>query len=305
MKTKSTLGEKFLKTFINLRQQHPVIVADLIENWLLKYSINYTIYQDTECQGLLRDFFGDESYIFHINPQVKVEDEPIIIGKGVCFDTGGYNLKKSMEDMYYDKNGALLAIAAGIDNNTPALAFIVSNFINDNVLPGQILKDPYTGLKILIEDTDAEGRMGLAHCIGLAHHLKYRAILTIATLTGHAHMITGDRTYAMVHSNEKGDLAEILVDMLDCEEHAHLELWPAPFHKDYDKSIISKIKGADIGNCGSFKGAGTSTAFSFLKRFSKETHHIHLDIAAMMLDKQKNGYVWGLPEVSYLLELLK
>lgn len=304
---KTTLGKKFLKEFINLRESHFESVTHPILRWLDKNGIDsdrrYS-YDTDNTEELLTDFFGG-SCIIEINPG---KTKHVIIGKGVCFDTGGYDVKSDMKDMFYDKNGALLAIAAAIDNDCSAIVFFVSNFINDRVVAGQILKDRYTGLRVLIDDTDAEGRIGLAHCIGLAKMKRYESILTIATLTGHAHMITGDRTYAMVHSNNQNDLIEIMTDVItsDLADCNRLELWPAPYHKEYDKAIDTKIIGADVRSCGSFKGAGTSTAFSFLKRFSKETHHIHLDIAAFMLDKDRNGYTkfgWG--EIPYLLTFLE
>lgn len=307
---KTTLGKRFLKKFINLRESNFEKVAAEILKWLDEQDIDldrHFSYGESP-KGLMTSFFGG-SCILHINPG---KTNKVIIGKGVCFDTGGYDLKADMKDMFYDKNGSLLTIAAAIDNDCSAIVFFVSNFINDRVVAGQILKDKYTGLRVLIDDTDAEGRIGLAHCIGLAKAEGYSSILTIATLTGHAHMITGDRTYAMVHSNNPVDLSDILNQVIvnqnifiDGAAPPLLELWPAPFHTEYDKSMDTEIIGADVRSCGSFKGAGTSTAFSFLKRFSKDTHHIHLDIAAMMLDKNRNGYTgFGWNEVPYLLSLL-
>lgn len=296
---KLTLGQKFQKQFINLRETNPYYVANSIFEWLKKNDVSVKWSSDgSNCTGLLKDFFG-HSIILEINPG---KTKKVIIGKGVCFDTGGYDVKADMKDMFYDKNGAILAIAAALDNECSALVFFVSNFINDRVVSGQILKDRFTGLRVLIDDTDAEGRIGLAHCIGLAKEYEYESILTIATLTGHAHYVTGDRTYAMVHSNDIYDLSSVMETVIYREYT--LKLWPAPFHKEYDKAIDTKIIGADVRSCGVFKGAGTSTAFSFLKRFSKETPHIHLDTAAMMLDKNKNGYCWGIEEVTYLLRLL-
>lgn len=296
---KKTKGNNFLKKFINLREKDPFIVYGAIKTWLDSHRIRH---EGDYChdRGLLKDFFGINSHIIHINPG---ETDTCIIGKAVCFDSGGYDIKTKMSDMFYDKNGGLLSIAAAIDNKTSCIVFIVNNMIQYTApVAGDILTDEFTGLRVLIDDTDAEGRIGLAHCIGLAKQLGYIKLLTIATLTGSAVQATGERTYALVHSNKTRDLSDILCDVTN---KTGLELWPAPFHKDYDKAIDTKIIGADVRSCGEFKGAGSSTAFSFLKRFSKESRHIHLDIAAMMLDKNKNGLIWGLEEVKYLLELIK
>lgn len=307
---KKTRGENFLKKFINLREKNPLVVVEAIETWLRSHRIDYYNGSSNWAHtflggGLLGDFFGNNSHILCINPG---KTETCIIGKGVCFDSGGYDLKTKMSDMFYDKNGALLSIAAAIDNNTSCIVFFVNNMITyDSPVAGQILFDKYSGLNILIDDTDAEGRIGLAHCIGIARYLGYKRILTIATLTGSAVQITGERTYAMVHSNHRDDLSKVLDRSMYLEDpNTHecfpIQLWPAPFHEEYDKSIDTKIIGADVRSCGEFKGAGSSTAFSFLKRFSKDSHHIHLDIAGMMLDKHKNGLIFGLSEVAYLLK---
>lgn len=299
-----TLGKKFIKKFINLRKQHAVHVVEEIEKWLTQNKIPFKT-TAAETGSLLDQFFSYKddchtAFILHTYPEMI--DNTVIIGKGVCFDTGGYDLKNDMKDMFYDKNGAILSLGASIDQKTPAIVFFVSNFINNDVVPGQIMTDTYTKLRILIDDTDAEGRIGLAHCLGYAKSLGYTKALTLATLTGAAHNFSGDRTYALVHSTDHNDLIEITREVITrkFEKSNEINLWPAPYHEKYDKSIDSKIKGADIGSCGTFRGAGSSTAFSFLKRFSTGMHHIHVDMAAMSTDKNKNGLVWGLREVEFL-----
>lgn len=314
---KKTKGQNFIKKFINLREKDPYQVVESIKLWFNSHRIKYESGKVCEekyfndYNGLLKQFFGFNSYILHINPG---KTNKIIIGKGVCFDSGGYDIKTHMADMFYDKNGALLSIAAAIENDVSCIVFFVNNMIRyECPVAGDILTDQFTGLRVLIDDTDAEGRIGLAHCIGLAKYLGYESILTIATLTGSAVQMTGERTYAMVHSDEPQDLRFVLQDVIASKSEEglrgifvgrDLQLWPAPFHEEYDKAIDTKIIGADVRSCGNFKGAGSSTAFSFLKRFSQDSHHIHLDMAAMMLDKNKNGLIFGLPEVAYLLNLL-
>lgn len=303
-----TKGQKFLKHFINMREKSPSRVFYRITEYLDDIGVDYE--EPTNSNDGLSDIFFKNLYFLFINHKHDTLDgKSIIIGKGITFDSGGYDLKTSMKDMFYDKNGALLAIANSIDTGYPALVFFADNMIHDEApVAGQIIKEYRQDLNVLIDDTDAEGRIGLATCLNIAQGYRYTKFLTIATLTGHAHNITGDRTYAMVHSNKPNDLIEIMRDVVtsDLEGSNRLEMWPAPYHKDYDKSIDTKIKGADISNCGTFKGAGTSTAFSFLKRFVDNGNHlIHLDIAAMMLDKHHNGYEkFGWKEVPYLLNLL-
>ena len=294
--TKNTAGYKFLKKFINLREKSPLLVTQTITGYLSKIKgVNVDIIKPNT-ESLIYKFFGSHSYIVHISYNNKLTKK-ILIGKGVCYDSGGYNIKQNMSTMHYDKNGALLSIAASLDTKTDCAVFFVNNLVlPGSVVSGEILMEPATGLKILIEDTDAEGRIGLADL--LARFNYYDSVLTIATLTGAAVQVTGERTYALVHSNKPDDYHKLIDLYLK-----GLKLYPAPTHKEYNDSIDSKVKGADIINLPSYRGAGSSIAFSFLKRFWKG-HQLHLDIAGMMLDKNHNGLVWGIEEVTELLKIL-
>jgi leucyl aminopeptidase len=295
MKTK---GQKFLEKFINNRERDPTALTRHIEADLLNLDIDSisrpAIFSETF--RLLAQFFNTVQ-ILHINPDVK--SDTVLIGKGITYDTGGYNLKTNMRDMHYDKNGALLAIAAAIDNNVPALVFFAQNDLNNRVVQGDILTESITGKRILIENTDAEGRIGLANLLAYAQD-KYKNAITIATLTGAACQMVGERTYAVIHSNDVDDYQHFALH----NTVNKAEFWPAPYHKDYDNAIKTKVKGADITNCPDYKGAGSSTAFSFLKQFYNG-HLIHLDIAPVMVDKDHNGLVWGLNEVKLLIDYLK
>jgi len=292
---KTTPGREFLKAFINLRDKEPYCVANAVEKYLKRRK--HKVESSYLLGGSLVHQFFQSGKLILINPDRIKKDATMLLGKGVCFDTGGYNLKHGMDGMFFDKNGALLAIAAALDNGVPAAVFFVDNMIHcDAPVQGEILKEPITGKHVLIDDTDAEGRIGLASLLA-DYTRSVKGVITIATLTGAAVNFTGERTYGLVHSNRHEDLMSVL--------KAKLELWPAPTHKDYDDAVLTKVKGADVRSCGKFKGAGSSTAFSFLKHFNHGKHHIHLDMAAMMNDKDGNGLVWGLPEVKYLLGLMR
>jgi leucyl aminopeptidase len=296
MKTKKSEGTKFLEKFINWREKDPSSWRIEVEEYLKKLGV--IVESKRACpRSLLISFFGYEAYILHLKHSKKLTKN-LLIGKGVCYDTGGYNLKTHMTNMHFDRNGALLAIAAGIDTKTDVAVFFVSNMLRDNSpVDGDILLEPFTNKKILISNTDAEGRIGLADLLG-RFNKQYKDVLTIATLTGAAVGVTGERTMALVHSNKPSDYAKLMQLALSGNE-----IWPAPFHKDYDASIITKVKGADIDHCGNYRYAGSSTAFSFLKHFWKG-HQLHLDIAAMDSDKNNNGYIWGIKEVTNLLKVL-
>ncbi len=298
MKTKKSEGTKFLEKFINLRQRDPSIFVKEIWNYLSdKGLIGKNSSLESYGDGFLQTFFGKNNHKLHLQFKDK-KTKRLIIGKGVTYDSGGYNIKMSMTNMHFDRNGALLAIAAGLDTKTDVAVFFVNNMIRDNSpVDGDILTEEHTGKRILITNTDAEGRIGLASLLG-QFNKDYKNVLTIATLTGAAVGVTGPRTMALVHSNKKIDYPKLMKLALSGNE-----IWPAPFHKEYDESIKTKVIGADLDHCGSFRYAGSSTAFSFLKNFWKG-HQLHLDIAAMSTDKDNNGYIWGIREVTNLLKVL-
>lgn len=301
-----TLGTKFLKKFIDMREKNPSVVTDAILDFLDKHKVSYEKFEADK--GLLPDFFG-QNYIIHINPMAKYLQAPLLVGKGVCFDTGGYNIKTGsyMKGMHYDKTGAILAIAAAIDHKVSAAVFFVNNMIDYRApVEGDILTETGTGLKVLIDNTDAEGRIGLAHLLATIGY-KYDSAITIATLTGAAIVALGERTYAAVHSYYPDNTIKsttLKSKLLHAAIIDGAEFWPLPEHAKYDKAINTKVKGADVRNCGDFKGAGSQTAFSFLKRFTKKPL-LHLDIAGMDTDANGNGNIWGLKEVGMLLKILK
>ncbi len=293
--TKKSEGTKFLEKFINLREKDPEKVATSIHNYI-EQKLHRRLYcYLSEEGGLLRQFFGQESFVL-VLPPTREKCDVVLVGKGVCYDSGGYNIKSNMNGMHYDKNGALLALAAAIDTGVQARVFFVNNMIRPgSPVCGDILTEHNTGIKILIDDTDAEGRIGLASLLSRTD--KEKVAITIATLTGAAVGVTGEGTYALVHSTKKSDYPKFMAKALSGSK-----FWPAPFHDKYDKSVKTKAIGADVHSCPTFKYAGSSTAFSFLKRFRKG-HLIHLDIAAMMTDKSGNGLVWGIDEVSELIRI--
>jgi leucyl aminopeptidase len=289
---KKTLGTQFLEKFKDLRERDPLTFTVKITEWLRKHKIHYAFGQHEE-NGLLSEFFGPRATVLHI---LHANDpNTVLIGKGVTYDTGGYNLKlRHMGDMFYDRMGALLAIAAAIDNKVNAAVFFAYNGLNDRVVEGDILTEKRSKLRILIDNTDAEGRIGLAYLLAIAEERQVTNIITIATLTGSASVFSGDRNFALVHSKH----AKKVIDGFN--NHG-LKIWPAPSLEVYDKAIDSPIKGSDIRSCGKLDGGGSMTAYSFLKRFYTG-NLIHIDMAAMSQDKYGNGLVWGLEEVKYLLE---
>lgn len=298
-----SIGTKFLESMIDVRVSNPHVFVDLVIDTIKKLSSKFIIDKDicqTRTTSLSKQFFGDFNTVeLLVVPKKNKYSGTCIVGKGVCYDTGGLNLKlRQNGDMFFDRNGALLSIASSLDHGVVSNTYFTFNKIGSNtILPGTIIsKDKH---KILIDDTDAEGRILLADgLLNLQSNKNINKIITIATLTGSAVSMTGERTFAMVHSNQhKIDYPKLLNNTLK-----GMEYWIAPAHKDYEHAHDTKIKGATACNSGNYRGAGSSTAFSFLKRFTTK-HLLHLDIAAMMTTKDGNGLVWGLKEVKSLLDL--
>ncbi len=213
----------------------------------------------------------------------KPGDDPVIlVGKGVCFDTGGVSLKPGpgMEDMRGDMGGAaavtgtMRAIAqAKAKVNVVGLVGLVENMPDGNAIrPGDILRSA-SGQTIEVQNTDAEGRLVLCDVLWYAQeHFKPKAIVDLATLTG-AIVISLGHHHAGLFCNDDG-----LADELTKAGLAEGErVWRLPLGPEYDAQIKSKF--ADMRNVGG-RAAGSITAAQFLKRFVKDgVRWAHIDIA--------------------------
>ena len=221
---------------------------------------------------------------------VKNNSKPLaFIGKGVCFDTGGYSLKpaKFMEDMTYDMAGSA-AVVGLMKNlalrkakvNVVGVVGLVENMVSGNAQrPGDIVKS-YSGKTIEILNTDAEGRLVLADAITFTEKkFKPRFMIDLATLTG-AIIVSLGSEYAGLFSNNDKLSNELINSGGKVEE----KLWRMPLHKNFDKLINSK--NADMQNINYVGGAGSTTAAQFLQRFIlNKTPWAHLDIAGMAFSK--------------------
>ena len=211
------------------------------------------------------------------------------VGKGVCFDTGGYSLKpaKFMEDMTYDMAGS--ASVVGLMKslalrkakiNAVGVVGLVENMVSGNAQrPGDIVKS-YSGKTIEVLNTDAEGRLVLADALTFTEKkFKPKFIVDLATLTGAIIVCLGSE-YAGLFSNDDKLSNEIYNAGKKVEE----KVWRMPLHKNYDKLMNSK--NADMQNINYVGGAGSTTAAQFLQRFIlNKTPWAHLDIAGMAFSK--------------------
>ena len=207
-----------------------------------------------------------------------------LVGKGVCFDSGGISIKPgpNMQDMKGDMGGsaavvgAMKALAARkAKANVVGLVGLVENMPDGNASrPGDIV---YTmsGQTVENQNTDAEGRLVLCDVLWYAQeNYKPKAIIDLATLTG-AIIVSLGHENAGLFSNDDA-LAEQLVTAGVAEGET---VWRLPMSSAYDKLLKSQF--ADMKNIGG-PAAGSITAAQFLKRFIKEgTPWAHIDIAGV------------------------
>ena len=203
-----------------------------------------------------------------------------LVGKGVCFDTGGLNLKPgaSMGLMKKDMGGAATVLglardimALGLPLQLRVLVPAVENSVSGNAFrPGDILTSR-KGLTVEINNTDAEGRLVLADALALADEGQPDLIVSMATLTGAARVAVGQ------------DLAPFYVDndataaaLSSAAARVSDPVWRMPFHDPYEPEIEPGIADLDNAPAGGF--AGSITAALFLRRFVTETPYMHFDI---------------------------
>lgn len=211
------------------------------------------------------------------------KEKPIVlIGKGVVFDTGGYNIKLlgNIETMHQDMAGAAAVYGVmsllrkfGIRKNVVAITPIVENLINENAFRPSDIITMLSGHTVEITNTDGEGRLILADAITYGQKFDPRYMLSIATLTGAVSVSLGDR-YAAVLGNAKK-----LQDMLlEAGKQVDELVWPLPIHTDYRKKLNSSV--ADLRNRdpATFRLAGTAKGAAFLSNFFGKREWCHIDI---------------------------
>ena len=221
---------------------------------------------------------------------IKTKTKPLaFVGKGVCFDTGGYSLKPArfMEDMTYDMAGS--AAVVGLMKtlalrkakiNAVGVVGLVENMVSGNAQrPGDIVKS-YSGKTIEVLNTDAEGRLVLADALTFTEKkYKPKFIIDLATLTG-AIIVSLGSEYGGLFSNDD----KLSKQLIQAGEKVDEKLWRMPLHKNFDKLMDSK--NADMQNINYVGGAGSTTAAQFLQRFIlNKTPWAHLDIAGMAFSK--------------------
>jgi leucyl aminopeptidase len=207
----------------------------------------------------------------------------VLVGKGVCFDTGGLDLKTSdgMRWMKKDMGGAAHAIAlaglvmqAQLPVRLTLLIPAVENAVAaDAYRPGEVIRTR-AGITVEVDNTDAEGRLVLCDALSYAVESKPDLIIDLATLTGAARVALGPELPALFANRD--DLADMLLGAGKREQD---QLWRLPLWEGYSGMLDSRI--ADTANSGTSRLGGAITAALYLKRFVPDTvPWAHLDAYA-------------------------
>lgn len=215
-----------------------------------------------------------------------------IVGKGLCFDSGGISIKpaQGMEWMKFDMCGAAGVLGAmeaigrlELPVNIVGLIGSTTNMPSgEAVKPGDVVQAS-NGKFIEIINTDAEGRLVLADVLAYAKRFSPDAVVDAATLTG-ACVIALGHTATGVMGNDEALVQEVL----DAGKRSGEPGWPLPLWDDYKELIKSDV--ADIKNSGG-RPAGTITAALFLKEFAEGYSWVHLDIAGTAYTESDLGTV--------------
>jgi leucyl aminopeptidase len=222
-----------------------------------------------------------------------------IVGKGICFDSGGLDIKPSsaMALMKKDMGGAASALAfalivmrAKLPMRLRVLIPAAENSIGGNAFrPGDVLPSR-NGMTVEVGNTDAEGRLVLADAISLAEEEAPDYLVTIATLTGAARVALGPDLPPLYTDDEE------LADALLASGRAIGDpFWRMPFWPPYDKMLKSSV--ADVSHIAEGAFAGSVIAALFLKRFVRQSKRfVHLDIFGWVPREQPGRPQGGEPQ---------
>jgi leucyl aminopeptidase len=205
-----------------------------------------------------------------------------LVGKGICYDTGGHNLKpaRSMHGMHKDMNGSAVALGilvAAAELRLPVqldcwLA-IARNDIGPRAYHQNEIVTALDGTTIEIVHTDAEGRMVLADTLALASRGKPGLIVDFATLTGSMHVAVGERYSGIFATSEELARRAVAAGKATGER-----VCAFPMDEDYDDALDSEV--ADVKQCTLDGEADHILAARFLKRFTGGAPWLHVDLSA-------------------------
>jgi leucyl aminopeptidase len=257
----------------------------------------------------------DDAAIVHLtyrHPRAK--QSFAVVGKGICYDTGGHNLKsaRSMQGMHKDMNGS--AVALGILLAASALKLparidcwmaIARNDISPRAYHQDEVVTALDGTTIEIVHTDAEGRMVLSDTLALVARGKPGLIVDFATLTGSMHTALGERYSGIFATSDELARRAVTAGRTTGER-----ICAFPMDDDYEEALESEV--ADVKQCTMDGGADHILATRLLKRFTGGLPWIHMDLSsakckgglgAIATDVNGFGVAWGVELLQQQLAL--
>ncbi|MBI5006286.1 MAG: leucyl aminopeptidase family protein [Nitrosomonadales bacterium] len=249
----------------------------------------------------------EDAAIVHLTyKHPKARQTIALVGKGICFDTGGHNLKPSryMHNMHEDMNGSAVSLGILLAATQQKLAVnidcwlaLAQNHISPKAYKQNDIVKALNGTSIEVMHTDAEGRMVLADTLTLASRAKPDLMIDFATLTGSMAMALGARYSGVFATSD--ELAQRAVSV---GRQSGERLCAFPQDEDYEPALDSKV--ADIKQCTLDGEADHILATRFLKRFVEhDTPWLHVDLSASRCegglgivahDVNGFGVAWGL-----------
>ena len=270
----------------------PAALADTAAELANTYGLDLTVLERADCEARGMGAFLAVSQgsdldpkLIHLvyRPEGEVKRRLALVGKGLTFDSGGYNLKvgaAQIDMMKFDMGGSAAVFGAmrAIAERKPAdveVHMVVAsceNMINGSAVhPGDIVSAA-DGTTIEINNTDAEGRLTLADALLYACEQKPDAVVDVATLTGAIVIALGDEMAGLWSNNDA-----LAASLGQAAETGGEGLWRMPLRRSYKQGLKSKL--ADFKNTGPRPG-GSITAALFLEHFVSEgTAWAHVDIA--------------------------
>lgn len=232
----------------------------------------------------------EDAAIVHLSWKPKSAKKTVaLVGKGICFDTGGHNLKpaKYMAGMHEDMNGSAVALALTLAAAELKLPLAIDCWLaiaHNHLSPGAYKQNDIVtaldGTTIEIVHTDAEGRMVLADTLLMAtggapggRRNKPDLVVDFATLTGSMHVALGARYSGVFASGEALGAAAVAAGQASGER-----VCVFPLDEDYDPALDSKV--ADVKQCTLDGEADHILAARFLRRFTHERPWLHVDLSA-------------------------
>jgi len=206
-----------------------------------------------------------------------------LVGKGVCFDSGGLDLKPAngMRLMQKDMGGAAhvlglaeLIMAAELPVHLDVMIPAVENAVSGNAFhPGDVL-ETRAGISVEVENTDAEGRLVLCDALAEVCNHEPDLVIDFATLTGAARVAVGTEIGCFFSNN-----SNMANEIYQAGESTHDPVWQLPLHQPYESQIESRV--ADVLNCSTTPFGGAITAALFLQKFvSSNVDWLHFDVMA-------------------------